>query len=151
MIQPITSFISILPAGRLRLCFPSQAKDWISLLFCMNFKRTEIILYCSEMISMTEVNLSKNKMTPCTQLQFFKWNEWMFSSYFHFPYSSSSRLQVTNKLIFGDKVFFCLILICSITGKKKNCTNFPFRNYLGETLLTILLCLHKYFFRQYLT
>lgn len=118
MIQPITSFISILPAGRLRLCFPSQAKDWISLLFCMNFKRTEIILYCSEMISMTEVNLSKNKMTPCTQLQFFKWNEWMFSSYFHFPYSSSSRLQVINKLIFGDKVFFYLILICSITGKK---------------------------------
>lgn len=118
MIQPITSFISILPAGRLRLCFPSQAKDWISLLFCMNFKRTEIILYCSEMISMTEVNLSKNKMPPCTQLQFFKWNEWMFSSYFHFPYSSSSRLQVINKLIFGDKVFFYLILICSITGKK---------------------------------
>lgn len=119
MIQSITSFISILPAGRLRLCFPSQAKVWISLLFCMNFKRTEITSYCSKMISMTEVNLSKNKMPPCTQLQFFKWNELMFSSYFHFPYSSSSRLQVTNKLIFGDKVFFCLILICSITGKKK--------------------------------
>lgn len=119
MIQSITSFISILPAGRLRLCFPSQAKVWISLLFCMNFKRTETTLYCSKMISMTEVNLSKNKMPPCTQLQFFKWNELMFSSYFHFPYSSSSRLQVTNKLIFGDKVFFCLILICSITGKKK--------------------------------
>lgn len=65
MIQSITSFISTLLAGRLRLCFPSQAKVWISLLFCMNFKRTEIILYCSKMISMTEVNLSKNKMPPC--------------------------------------------------------------------------------------
>lgn len=67
---------------------------------------------------MTEIFL-RTKYPFVLKLQSFNWNEGTSSSsYFHFPYSWSSRLQVINKQDFGDKVFFYLSLACSTAAKK---------------------------------
>jgi len=61
IIQSITSFF-ILLAGRLRLYFTSKAK----------VKRIGTVLYCLKTISMTGVDLHKNKISLCPQITIFQ-------------------------------------------------------------------------------
>lgn len=66
--------MSVLLAGKFRLCFTFQAKVWTSF-FCsvgvLKFKRIGTVLYCLKTISVTKVDLHKNKTSLCPQITIF--------------------------------------------------------------------------------